>query len=126
MRRSVAPPKTGGGAARGRVGTRLLRRRECSADWQSAVSQVGNLRSVDLPTASRRNSRQTVCATMAGLRPSLFDRRQNFCYDLGLRLRAVVSFAMQAQRDVAGFHVATTNHQHRVDFRFFGVLDLAV
>ena len=45
---------------------------------------------------------------MAGLRPSLFDRRQNFCYDLGLRLRAVVSFAMQAQRDVAGFHVATT------------------
>jgi len=40
----------------------LLKR---SADWQSAVSQVGNLRGADgLPTASRRYSRLPVCATV--------------------------------------------------------------
>src|ERR1041385_2166483 len=38
-----------------------------SADWQSAVSQIGNLRPLDLtgalPTASRRNSRLPTRAT---------------------------------------------------------------
>ena len=76
-----APEDWKNGAARGRVGRARLHRRRSnrSADWQSAVSQVGNLRAVAiyrrvtfihaLPTASRRNSRQTVCATSAGLRP---------------------------------------------------------
>jgi hypothetical protein len=45
-------------------------RKNCSTDWQSAVTRGGNLRIIqqqqsdDLPTASRRHSRQTVCATI--------------------------------------------------------------
>ena len=45
---------------------------------------------------------------MAGLRSAFFNHRQYLSHHFRLGLRAEVSFAMQAQRDVAGFHVATT------------------
>ena len=33
---------------------------------------------------------------------------------------------MEADAHVAGFHIATTDDQHGMDFRFLGVLDFAV
>jgi hypothetical protein len=49
---ATTPPTTAGGD-------------DGSAEWRSAVSQVGNLRADALPTASRRHGRQAVCATPA-------------------------------------------------------------
>jgi hypothetical protein len=59
-------------------------------------------------------------------RPSLFDARQNIRDDLRLRLRADVAFAVQTQAHRAGFHVTTTDDQHRVDAQLFRVGNLGL
>ena len=55
-------------------------------------------------------------AVSHGLRSTLFDRRQNIRHDFRLRLRAEVAFAVEADADGAGGHVARADDQHGVDF----------
>ena len=48
---------------------------------------------------------------LASLRPPLPNRRQNIRHDFGLRLRSEISFAVNAEADGVGFHVAVTDEQ---------------
>src|SRR5437763_946685 len=43
-----------------------------------------------------------------------------------LRLRSYIAFAMEADADGVGLHVARADDEHGVDFGFFGALDFAV
>src|SRR5579862_8944934 len=56
----------------------------------------------------------------------LFDRLQNLGNDFGLGLRPDVAFAVKANTDRAGFHVATANDQHGVDLGLLSVRNLTV
>jgi hypothetical protein len=57
---------------------------------------------------------------------SLFNRLQDVCDHLGFGLGALRALAVQAHANVAGFEVATTDDEHRVDFGFFRVGDFAL
>src|SRR6266498_4311668 len=60
------------------------------------------------------------------LRPPLLNRLQNIRNDLSLRLCAEVAFAVEANGNVASFHVARADDEHGVHFRLLGPLNLAV
>ena len=60
----------------------------------------------------------------APLRTALPNRRQNIHHHFALGLRTHVTFTVQTDGNRAGFHVATADHQHRVDFGLLGVGDL--
>src|SRR5437016_2703891 len=76
--------------------------------------------------SSRRGTRTKLATRFRESSSPLFDRRQNVRHYFSLRLRADVAFTMQSNRNVARLHVARTNHEHRVHFRFLGALNLAV
>src|SRR6267142_314045 len=57
-------------------------------------------------------------------RTPLFYRRQNIRHNFGFGFRADVAFAVDADADVAGFHVARADDEHGVDPGLLGVGDL--
>ena len=83
-------PKIADGAARDLAGrqTRLRRRRWRSADSLSAVSQAASLRNVRRRArlADCQSATQQTASLRYKLRPSLFDRPQNVCDRLRLRV----------------------------------------
>src|SRR5437763_11631251 len=58
--------------------------------------------------------------------PSLFDRRENICDNFAARLRAQVSFTVNANAYSIGFQVPFSDDEHGVHFHLFGALDFAV
>src|SRR5436190_10810919 len=57
---------------------------------------------------------------------ALFDRPQDFGDGFGARFGAKIAFAVDADADGVGLHIAFSNYQHSVDFHLFGPLDFAV
>src|SRR5947207_14199548 len=58
--------------------------------------------------------------------PSLFDRRENIRDNFAARFGAKIAFAMNADANGVGFHVAFSNNEHGVHFHLLGALDFAV
>ena len=58
--------------------------------------------------------------------PSLFDRRENIRDNFAARFGAEIAFAVNADADGIGFHIAFSNHEHGMDFHLFGALNFAV
>jgi hypothetical protein len=58
------------------------------------------------------------------LRAPFLNRRQNVRDDFIARLRAQIAFAVDADADGIGFHVAIPDHKHGVDFHLLGAGDL--
>jgi hypothetical protein len=54
-------------------------------------------------------------------RPALGDRPQKVSDDFGARLGAEIAFAVNADTDSVGFHVAVSDDEHGVDFHLLGV-----
>src|SRR5215510_11270959 len=54
------------------------------------------------------------------------NRRQDIGHDFGPGLCAEIAFAVETDRDVAGFHVTGSDDEHGVDLRPFRILDLSV
>src|SRR5947208_7367676 len=77
-------------------------------------------RCLTMPQSRRRAS------PSASLTPPFFDRQQNLGDRFAARLRAQVSFAVNANAYSIGFHVALSDHKHGVDFHLFGALNFAV
>src|SRR5882724_5815903 len=57
---------------------------------------------------------------------ALFDRPQDFGDGFGARFGAEIAFAVDADANGVGFHVAFSNHKHGVYFHLLGSLDFAV
>ncbi len=55
----------------------------------------------------------------------LFDRAENIGDSFGARFCAEISFAVDADTDGVGFHVAFSDHEHSVHFHLLGALDFA-
>ena len=56
----------------------------------------------------------------------LFDCGEKIRDHFVARFRAEIAFAVDADADGVGFHVAFSDHEHGVDFHLFGALDFAV
>ena len=56
----------------------------------------------------------------------LFDRLQYLGNRFTAGLGAKIAFAVDADTDSIGVHVAFSDHEHGVDFHLFGTLDFAV
>ena len=56
----------------------------------------------------------------------LFDRQENVRDRFATRFGAEISFAVNADADGIGFHIAFSNHEHGMDFHLFGALNFAV
>ena len=55
----------------------------------------------------------------------LFDCGEQIRDDFSARLRAEITFAVNADADGVWFHVAFADHEHGVHFHLFGPLDFA-
>ena len=54
----------------------------------------------------------------------LFDRGQKIDNHLAARPCTEIALAVDSDADGLGVHVAFSDHEHAVDFRLFGALDL--
>src|SRR5439155_3316972 len=58
--------------------------------------------------------------------PSLFDRRENIRDNFAARFGAEIAFAVNADADCTGVHVAFSDNEHSVHFHLLGPLDFPV
>ena len=63
---------------------------------------------------------------VGGSSASLFDGLQNFGECFGARFRPEIPFAVDANADCVGLHVAFSEHEHGVNLLLLGALNFAV
>ena len=107
------------------LGKPLEKRAFCKSHTPTSRAQTGTKRvRQSRPACQKHQSSGVPFKSSTGA--AVFDRLQEFRDGFGARFGAEIAFAVDADADGVGFHVALSNHEHGVDFHLLGSLDFAV